>query len=415
MAVGLTVGVLAAFVAAAGWRLGATNRGLICLAIAAALGIGGRLAGVEEYVLVAVALGVLLASGPIVLWHRAEIASGALQIELRPSSHEVSVGGSASVAVSVTNTGMRTCAPMRLEPPNEVWKLSRPGLRSRVSDVDTSVPRGPKKHRSRGWRTMVSRGVRVPALGPGESAEMSFPVPSAKRGVLTLPALKLWCLDPFELFAYEMLISTETSIVVVPDASSPRGVVTGALQPAGRFEWSPPASGESSGGPGFDLAGLRPYVPGDRLRLLHWPTLARTGELIVREFEGSGTDAVTIIMDDRAGAVDASGFEAIVSATAGIGKDAARRGLGVELRTPSGVSVDLHSGPTLTRSLFRILATLDPVKVKPGRAKTSSYGFASTHLMEDHGGEKHRIVISTQDAVNTLPEILKRSSTVVVV
>ncbi len=303
MAVGITVGILAVLVAAAGWRLGATNRGLVCLAVAAGLGIGGRIAGVEEYVLFAVALGVLLAAGPIVLWHRADRAVAAVQIELRPSSHEVQVGGEGWLSVSVANNGPRTCAPMRLERPDDAFCLSRPGFRRTTSESDPAHD-ATRSRRSRGWRKQMAGAVRVPALGPEERAELQFAIPSSRRGVLTVPSLRLWCTDPFELFAYEMVVTTEASIVVVPDPTPPRGLVGGVLQPAGRFVWSPPQSGESSGGQGFDLSGLRPYVPGDRLRLLHWPTLARTGDLLVRDFEGSGTDAVTLIMDDRADKID---------------------------------------------------------------------------------------------------------------
>ena len=73
----ITVGILAVLVAAAGWRLGATEQGSRpALPSPRRSGIGGRIAGVEEYVLFAVALGVLLAAGPIVLWHRAERAVG---------------------------------------------------------------------------------------------------------------------------------------------------------------------------------------------------------------------------------------------------------------------------------------------------------------------------------------------------
>jgi uncharacterized protein (DUF58 family) len=260
----------------------------------------------------------------------------------------------------------------------------------------------------------------VPALGPSDQAELTFSIPSNRRGVLSVPSLKIWCLDPFELFAYEMVVTTETSIVVVPRTTPPTAVVGGVLQPAGRLEWSPPASGEASGGQGFDLSGLRPYLPGDRLRLLHWPTLARTGELLVRDFEGSGTDAITLIMDDRGGIVNARDFESIVSATAGVGAEAARLGLGLELRTPGGVNIDLQAGPHLTKSLLRLLATLDPVSGRGGRSggpNGSSRSAIAFGKMEDGYlvSDKNRIVVSSAAAVDSLPELLRRASTVVVV
>jgi uncharacterized protein (DUF58 family) len=413
VAVGITVGILAVLVAAAGWRLGATNRGLVCLAVAAGLGIGGRIAGVEEYVLFAVALGVLLAAGPIVLWHRADRAVTSLQIELRPSSHEVQVGGEAWLSVSVVNTGQRTCAPMRLERPDDAFCLSRPGFRrTPAEDVPSTSGRS---RRSRGWRRRIARGIRVPVLGPEERAELRFAIPSSRRGVLSVPSLRLWCLDPFDLFAYEMVVTTEASIVVVPDPTPPRGLVGGVLQPAGRFVWSPPQSGESTGGQGFDLSGLRPYVAGDRLRLLHWPTLARTGDLLVRDFEGSGTDAVTLIMDDRADKIDPDHFELVVSATAGIGVEAARLGLGVELRSPGGVHLDLQAEPMLSKALLRLLATLDPVRSRPGRSAVGTYGLHTVATGESSNDDRHQVVVTTASALDSLPELLRRSSTVVVV
>jgi uncharacterized protein (DUF58 family) len=231
--------------------------------------------------------------------------------------------------------------------------------------------------------------------------------------VLTLKGLRLWCTDAFELFAYEITASTEASVVVVPRTSPPKDIVQGVLQPAGRLVWSPPASGEASGGPGFDLSGLRPYVPGDRLRLLHWPTLARTGDLVVRDFEGSGTDAVTVIMDDRAGVVDPADFESIVRATAGVGREAQRLNLGFELRSPGGVNLDLHSGPLLHKALARLLATVDLVEPRSGAAQAGAFGFRRSDTDDLHG-EKVRIVVSSAAAVATLPEVLRRSSTVVV-
>jgi hypothetical protein len=415
VAVAITVGLLAVLVAGAGWRLGATGRGLVLLVVAAGLGVGGRIAGVEEYVLIAVALGVLLAAGPIVLWHRAERAVGTLQIDLRPSSHEISVGGSARLVVCVQNCGPRSCAPMRLECPDQEWHLSRPGFRGRPSEPETPAPSTRQPRRTPGWRRQFVRGSRVPALAVGGRAELDFEIPTDGRGVLTLPSLKLWCIDPFELFAYEMVVTAETSILVVPCAVSPEAAVKGVLQPAGRIEWSPPVSGEATGGQGFDLSGLRPYVPGDRLRLLHWPTLARTGDLFVRDFEGSGTDAVMVIMDDRAGVVDRAGFESIVSATAGIGLEAARLGLGLELRTPGGVSLDIQAGSSLSKSILRVLATLDPIESRSTRNSAASYASASNQDGHAAVTDKQQIVVSTARAVETLPELLRRSSTVVVV
>jgi hypothetical protein len=118
-------------------------------------------------------------------------------------------------------------------------------------------------------------------------------------------------------------------------------------------------------------------------------------------------------MDDRSGIVDAAGFESIVSATAGIGLEAARMGLGLELRTPGGVSLDIQAGSSLSKSILRVLATLDPIQSRTGR-RTAAFEFVSAqgHAVQ---AEKHRILVSTAAAVETLPDLLRRSSTLVLV
>jgi uncharacterized protein (DUF58 family) len=57
------------------------------------------------------------------------------------------------------------------------------------------------------------------------------------------------------------------------------------------------------------LSGVREYVPGDRLRLLHWPTMARTGELMVRDFEVPRPRKVTVLVDTRTDEIGTYGME----------------------------------------------------------------------------------------------------------
>ncbi len=58
-------------------------------------------------------------------------------------------------------------------------------------------------------------------------------------------------------------------------------------------------SGQSRGA-GLDLYGVRGYVSGDPLRQVHWRSTARTGELMVKEFEaGSHTAAAFVIQRTR--------------------------------------------------------------------------------------------------------------------
>jgi uncharacterized protein (DUF58 family) len=60
----------------------------------------------------------------------------------------------------------------------------------------------------------------------------------------------------------------------------------------------PVFAGPSPGSPrGHDLTrGVRPYVPGDNRRSVHWNATAHTGQLMVREREGSGAVRIRVIV-----------------------------------------------------------------------------------------------------------------------
>src|SRR5206468_11476562 len=59
---------------------------------------------------------------------------------------------------------------------------------------------------------------------------------------------------------------------------------------------------------------VRPYAAGDPARLAHWPTSARRGEIVVREYEPPPALGVAIVVDLRGGAP-----EVAASLAAGIG------------------------------------------------------------------------------------------------
>ena len=50
---------------------------------------------------------------------------------------------------------------------------------------------------------------------------------------------------------------------------------------------------------GETVRSVRPYVPGDPARLVHWPTSARRGELVVREHEPPPAVGVALLIDLR--------------------------------------------------------------------------------------------------------------------
>jgi uncharacterized protein (DUF58 family) len=54
----------------------------------------------------------------------------------------------------------------------------------------------------------------------------------------------------------------------------------------------------SATGAGLEVVrAVRPYVPGDAARLVHWPTSARRGELVVREHDPPANVGLALVVD----------------------------------------------------------------------------------------------------------------------
>jgi uncharacterized protein (DUF58 family) len=102
--------------------------------------------------------------------------------------------------------------------------------------------------------------------------------------------------------------------------------------------------GGARAGTGLDYIGVRDYRPGDAMRAVHWRSVARTGRLIVREFEDETHRAVALVLaGEDAGEAPDSAFEALVTAAASIARVASGRGHRVDLIRPGAYLRD--SGP----------------------------------------------------------------------
>jgi uncharacterized protein (DUF58 family) len=73
---------------------------------------------------------------------------------------------------------------------------------------------------------------------------------------------------------------------------------------------------------GFDLHSVREYTQGESLRRVHWPTTARTGQLMVKELEDSPRDSVSVLLDchpaGQVGEPPDSSFDAAVRAAGSV-------------------------------------------------------------------------------------------------
>ena len=132
----------------------------------------------------------------------------------------------------------------------------------------------------------------VSSLGARRSRGWAVRTVCRKRGRFTLGPLTLTSSDPFGLFENRKRIGATSSIVVYPLAvdlphfNLPSGELPGGGAMRRRTHYVT-----------TNVSGVRDYFPGDSFNRIHWPSTARTGRLIVKEFELDPTADVWLILD----------------------------------------------------------------------------------------------------------------------
>jgi uncharacterized protein (DUF58 family) len=178
--------------------------------------------------------------------------------------------------------------------------------------------------------------VRLAPLERRELRRAAYRLPTTQRGILPIGPMRVTRTDPLGMARRTTVGATQQQVMVYPriDAIDPPGLpnhrdIAGesiARMRARRFD---------------EFAGLRAYVPGDDLRLVHWPSSARTGDLVVRLHEQPEPIGVTVVLDLRRSAHPSSGsIERAISAAASVIVAAARHGRRTVLLTSGGIELD---------------------------------------------------------------------------
>jgi uncharacterized protein (DUF58 family) len=116
--------------------------------------------------------------------------------------------------------------------------------------------------------------------------------PCTMRGKFTLGPATLISGDPFGIFRLERPVSNTSEIVVYPQMIDlPNFDLPSAELPGGQdlrsraYHVTP------------NVSTVREYAPGDGFNRIHWRSTARTGQLMVKEFELDPTADVYIVLD----------------------------------------------------------------------------------------------------------------------
>jgi len=280
-----------------------TPVGFVVAVLAGVSLVLGFALGWQEFVF----LGMLLAAALVVsgafLFGR---ASYGVLIELTP--RRVVVGDRAMGRMVVTNTGSRALAPSRMELP-------------------------------------VGRGVAefsLPPMQPKQEHEELFSVPTHRRAVISAGPAESVKGDAIGLLRRAQRWSQPVELFVHPRT------VRLAPSAAGLVRDLEGQTSKRITNNDIAFHALRPYVPGDDRRYVHWRTSARIGQLMVRQFEETRRSQITIVHVAREQAYASEDeFELAISVTASIASQVIRDG--------TQISIASERGLWLTRTVIAML------------------------------------------------------------
>lgn len=294
-----------------------TRQGWLVALGGVALVVGGRVIGGSELFALGLVAAVLLVVAILL------VGASRLDLEVGRSVHptRVQVGTPTRVELVVRNRRAATTPVLR--------------LRDAVSGT-------------RGAELLVA------PLSRAERAVAAYRLPTDRRGLVQVGPLDVVVEDPFGVARLTTTAAPEVTVVVYPrvDPIEPLPYTTGHDPLAGARQPN------SLGRTGEDFYALRPYVVGDDLRRVHWPSSARHDELLVRQNELPWQGRTTVLLDVRKSAHAGDSLEVAVSAAASIVAATARRNDLVRLVTTGGSDSDFAPGADHVEAIMEHLAVV---------------------------------------------------------
>ena len=295
-----------------------TRAGWWVLLAAVGLALTGRALGAIELYVLAAGAGLLVVGAVLFVRLRR------LRLEVAREIHplRIQAGHAARVEVRATNLGRARTPLLRLRDPVT------------------------------GTRGALLTLAPLPRDG---TARAAYRLPSSRRGLVRVGPLTVEITDPFGLASVtapaasllDVTVYPRTEPLVPPAQAGGRDPHAGAEHPS-----FAPRAGE-------DFHTLRPYVVGDDLRRVHWPSTARTDELMVRQDEIPWQGRATVVLDTRRNGFDEARFEEAVSAAASLVAACTRRRDLIRLVTTDGADSGVASGHAHVDAILEHLATVE--------------------------------------------------------
>ncbi|HWM17372.1 MAG TPA: DUF58 domain-containing protein [Microbacterium sp.] len=299
---------------------------LVVLAATIGLAVGVAFGWVEWMVSGAIALVLVVMCLPFLFGARS------YEVDLVLAHERVVAGDTVSGEIVVRNEGRRIALPGRLDVP-----------------VGTGL---------------VEFGV--PLLRPGHTVAQPLEIPALRRGILTVGPATTVRSDPIGLLRREHAFEDVHELYIHPRTTPVPSTSAGLIRD---LEGNPTRRLVDSD---MSFHAIREYAPGDSRRHVHWKSTAKTGQLMVRQYEESRRSRMAVVLAAwETEFADADEFELAVSSAASLGLRAVHDARDVDIVTGSEI-------PRVVRGRLRAIR-----HIPAGSRRTLLDGFSAVEMLEN--------------------------------
>jgi len=221
-------------------------------------------------------------------------------------------------------------------------------------------------------------------LGARSTARVTLEVPSPRRGWWRIEPVTLRVTDPLRLTAAGVVTPDSHRVLVLPRVE-PVVQAGDALHGAdhGNVEGpgAPQGAGRGKRSLEFEMDGLRSYRHGSPASRIHWPILARTGELVERRLVGGASSSPIVVLDAEQPA-DPNALDRAVRAAASLCVHLAHAGGCILLmpgdRAPHRIDPELRAWPRAHARLAVVEAGGRPPDPRSASLKTTVFWVAAS-------------------------------------
>ena len=131
----------------------------------------------------------------------------------------------------------------------------------------------------------------IETLARANPVEIEYTTEVDRRGYFHFSPIQLSSRSPFGLFIRQTTLPLETSVLVYPPIHSLSHLTFLDRQPSTTLPW------QQRAGLGNEVLGVRPYRLGDSPRHIHWKTVARTRQMMSKEFVEENEPGLSVVID----------------------------------------------------------------------------------------------------------------------